>query len=478
MEPTGSDHPLIYILGEAPGKTEDQCDEQFIGDSGQFLRERLPRRWIEDLRFNNVVRDWPIGRDGKNRTPHPVEIECCRPSIIRDIEAAQPAAIFGFGGIPLHWATKRSSIMVARGSRFPVRIGTHVCWYYAFVHPSAVLRQGGGKTELGRVFDRDLRRAFEEMEIVREDAQHGNVPDCQYTPPSVPTKDEIGSAIHLEMGSPARIFRFLDEINQPDKIVGFDIETKGLRPYGEGKKILTFAFSTGDETMAFGLDHRGVSQNFLKELLRDKLRHFFAHPKCRLVAHNLTFEMEWLVHFFGEPVLKAATRYTCSMAQAYILNETKDGHSLDYLIQRYFGFGLKELSNVDIKRLDETPLPDVLLYNALDAKWTAKLFHAQRERLRAEQLEDAFEHHQTRVPTLVASQIRGLCVDQAKAEELNTELIDKMAQLTTDLRADPDVQGLREKGGSCVRALAHAKGGGPVLPGLSPVPRRVGRGED
>ena len=121
MGPTGAELPIVYILGEAPGKTEDEEGVQFVGDSGQFLRDRIPNEWIEYIRFNNVIRDWPIDRFGKNRTPHPTEIECCRPSIERDIEQSQPAAIFGFGNIPLNWALERGGIMTARGRKFPVK---------------------------------------------------------------------------------------------------------------------------------------------------------------------------------------------------------------------------------------------------------------------------------------------------------------------------------------------------------------------
>ena len=75
MKATGAKKPLVYILGEAPGQTEDEQGEQFIGKSGQFLRERIPHRLKSKIRWNNVVRCRPQN----NRNPDHLEIESSRP---------------------------------------------------------------------------------------------------------------------------------------------------------------------------------------------------------------------------------------------------------------------------------------------------------------------------------------------------------------------------------------------------------------
>src|SRR5580765_2590939 len=136
MEPTGSKKPLVYVLGEAPGREEDFGNEQFIGASGQLLRARIPDWLLPKIRFNNVVRTRPF----KNQTPGPIETECCRPSVERDIAESRPKAIFGFGNVPLHWVSKFHGITEWRGRRMPVNIAGHSCWYYSFAHPSFLLR--------------------------------------------------------------------------------------------------------------------------------------------------------------------------------------------------------------------------------------------------------------------------------------------------------------------------------------------------
>src|SRR5258706_14959092 len=56
MPPSGSDRPLIYVIGEGPGRQEDEQGEQFVGGSGKLLRARIPREFKDKIRFNNVVR--------------------------------------------------------------------------------------------------------------------------------------------------------------------------------------------------------------------------------------------------------------------------------------------------------------------------------------------------------------------------------------------------------------------------------------
>ena len=93
MAATGSSNPDVYILAEAPGATEDRRGRQMIGAAGQILRHHLPAKWLDRIRWNNCVRTRPPD----NRTPVSVEIECCRPSVVKDIEETRPQAIFGFG---------------------------------------------------------------------------------------------------------------------------------------------------------------------------------------------------------------------------------------------------------------------------------------------------------------------------------------------------------------------------------------------
>src|SRR5580765_140604 len=171
MPPNGNPKPLVYMLGEAPGEQEDRYGEAFIGPSGECLRSHIDDDWIESLRWFITIRCRPTEKSKEsgrtiNREPTSVEIECCRPKLIRDIEESKPVAIFGFGNVPLHWVTGEAGITKWRGKRLPVKIGTHTCWYYPMYHPSYILQmqeEMRGR-DLEFAFDMDLKRAFAEVD--------------------------------------------------------------------------------------------------------------------------------------------------------------------------------------------------------------------------------------------------------------------------------------------------------------------------
>jgi uracil-DNA glycosylase len=72
MEPSGSEDPVVYIMGEAPGKTEDKEGLQFVGAAGELLRPNIPAKFKKRIRWNNTIRCRP---STDNRDPDKMEVE-------------------------------------------------------------------------------------------------------------------------------------------------------------------------------------------------------------------------------------------------------------------------------------------------------------------------------------------------------------------------------------------------------------------
>jgi DNA polymerase len=72
----GPEKPLIFLLGEAPGKLEDELGRPFIGRSGKFLEHLLADIGISrnDVYITSSVKCRPP----KNRKPMPNELEICK----------------------------------------------------------------------------------------------------------------------------------------------------------------------------------------------------------------------------------------------------------------------------------------------------------------------------------------------------------------------------------------------------------------
>jgi uracil-DNA glycosylase family 4 len=414
MPASGSDKPLVYILGEAPGKDEDIAGRQFVGESGQVLRPRIPRKFKDRVRFNNVVRTRPF----KNETPTDVAIECCRPSVVKDIEETKPKAIFGFGNVPLEWVSGFSGITLWRGRKMPVKIGTHTCWFYPMLHPAYLLRQGRGEgktsgAEDERMFVFDLERAFAEVETLPK--------------PVVHTSEDVWRGMEAIVAGGAEGVRIIAErlhraAEWPE--LGIDYETTRLRPYSAGAQVLSAAVADGEQGFAFPLDHPEAEWNGAERTkVVDLWRQFLHEAKGRRWVHNLAFELEWTAVHFGKEFVRKG-EWEDTSVQASILDERRGKNkpgcfSLEFLVQQHFGFNLKKLTALDRKNLKNAPMEIVLLYNGGDSRYHCLLGLKQEQLIADDDLGYPYELALRRVPTVVLSQLKGVPVDQVENKRLS-----------------------------------------------------------
>ena len=446
--PTGSDHPLVYILGEAAGENEARQREQFIGESGQLLRAYIPRKYKDQIRFNNTIRSHPPG----NRAPERAEIEACRPSIIRDIERTKPKIILGFGNVPLEWVSGFNGVTLWRGRKMPVKVGSHTCWFYPMLHPAYLLRQrrnGDIGSEEERMFVFDMKRAFAEAESLPPAVVHSTA--------DVRKGVEIiteGGSIGLMKVKQA----FAWAMKQP--VIGVDLETNCLRPYMVGSKILTAAVATGERAIAFPFDHPEAQWSKADRAeLGEWWGKFLREAKGVKAVHNLAFELEWTAVKFGEDLVRAGT-WGDTMTQACILDERKGNKkagpfSLEFLVQQYFGFNLKKLAGVDRKNLEDTPIEAVLQYNAPDARYHALLWEKQAVQIKQENLTEADDLGQRRVPTCVLSQVKGLPVDQKEVVKLQVKYDKQLISITKQISELPIVREFKKRKGVEFKPLSN-----------------------
>lgn len=433
MKPHGSKSPLIYMLNDAPTEEDDRRGRHFSGKGGTFLRDQIPRRLEEHIRWNACIRTQPPGRD-----PSFIEIECCRPSIIRDIEETRPRAIFGFGALPLQWALNQTGIARWSGRRVPVKIGGHTCWFFPMMHPDVVLaarrweprhpNEYGSENEFAFVLQ--MRQALDAVEDLPEPFVH----DVEYATEG------------LEIITGARGMRDLERVEElldiaaQESLIGFDYETSCLRPYSKGAKLLSVGMATREHAFAFALRHRESEwgPGHLKKIER-MLEDFLYDAPCKRVAHHLDFELEWSAFFFGKDVIRAQ-QWEDSEAQAYLIDERPGTLSLEFLGMQHFGINLKEINNLDRKRLDDEPLEDVLLYNALDARYHRRLFLKQRPLIKEQGLTWQYEHAVRRVETAVLTQMAGVPVSKTRVKELHDDLAAQQEKVEKELMALPSVK--------------------------------------
>lgn len=442
MEPLWSvesgDDAVVYFLGANPSKQADKRGDPFAGDIMRFLKMRVPAPIMRSARFNNVTRTHNGGRE-----PTHVELECCRPSIVRDIEECKPVAIVTFGSIPLKWAVNETHPTDWMGRRIPVKIGKHTCWLFPFPDPVNVLAMRRWEPNDASSYPSDSEFAFAfYMRQLAKQIRNG-LPD-----PVVHDRDTIFAGVETisghERGDLNRVQRLLEEA-ATWRYVGFDYETNGLRPYNSDKKILSFAVSGEERHVGVAFNHSGAGwSESERDVVRKLLRKFLYAKKPHKISHQLAFEMEWSAYHFGRDVLRKS-RWHDSISQAYVINETIGMLSLATLTVQYFGFNLKEVTKMDRKNLDDAPVDKVLTYNALDAKYHRELFFIQRRIIRDEGLEEVYAHQLRRIPTLVLTTLQGLPVEQKVVTKLRNELQEQVAQVEKEMKALPSVKRFERK---------------------------------
>lgn len=131
----GSADAELVVVGEAPGRREDETGLPFVGPAGKLLDLLLLSVGIErgSAYICNVLKCRPP----KNRDPMADEVETCAPYLHAQLDIIQPRALLAVGKFAAQWLSGReSSVGRLRGTVHEYR-GVPVIATY---HPAYLLR--------------------------------------------------------------------------------------------------------------------------------------------------------------------------------------------------------------------------------------------------------------------------------------------------------------------------------------------------
>ncbi len=94
---SGNKNAAWMIIGEGPGQNEDQQGLPFVGKAGLLLTEMLRAIALdrEEVFIANIVKCRPPA----NRDPSPIEIESCKPYLMRQLALIKPKIIVVLGRV-------------------------------------------------------------------------------------------------------------------------------------------------------------------------------------------------------------------------------------------------------------------------------------------------------------------------------------------------------------------------------------------
>ncbi len=355
MRYTGKGRKKILIVGEAPGRIEDEQGEQFVGEAGETVRERLKNNHIvldRDCYKTNGV----ICRPPKNATPTNTQIQACRHHLLKTVEELKPEKIICFGKIPLQALIchKESISGLGKYTGWKIPDQEFKTWIYVNYHPSYLNRNERDKA-LSNYFDKVLQEAIEHDE-----------PFPKIEPNIQILYDEL------------QIKKKLEYILKNNNLITFDYETTGKRPYRKGHKIFCISIATDNETIAFPFD---INASYV-----DTFKYILSATGIRKVAQNIKFEDLWSSKILN---VKINNWYWDTMLATHIIDNRTGITSLKF--QTYVNFGIAGyedevkpyLDNVDdddlygFNRIEECDLDKVLYYNGEDSFYEHLLFKKQ-----------------------------------------------------------------------------------------------------
>jgi len=104
----------VMIIGEAPGKEEDEMGKPFVGSAGRFLNSVLEGTGLDraDFFITNTVKCRPP----KNRTPRTLEVNTCTSNyLFEQVDLVNPRLVMLLGTVAAKRMLNVKSVNEARG---------------------------------------------------------------------------------------------------------------------------------------------------------------------------------------------------------------------------------------------------------------------------------------------------------------------------------------------------------------------------
>ena len=357
MAPWGDNRRGLMIIGEGPGRTEDQKGMPWQGRAGSALARALRSHGIDlarDCVSLNAVNCRPVD----NRTPLPFEVACCREvKVLPAIRQYRPRVILLMGGSAVSSVigsvlAEAQDAAIGRWRGWQIPLPSIGAWLCPTFHPSYILREEK-RPEIETVWQRDIALA---LPLLDE---------------PVPDPGELRDKIIL-LHDERAVLKALERVKTKKGLISFDYETTGLR--ASLHDLVCIAFAQSPE-WAFAFMYNGQ-----KGPVYDAWRDILADDAIGKISHNLAFESEWSRRHFD---LDHITWAWDSMLAAHVVDNRPGICGLKH--QAFVNFGVPSydtliepyLKSTDPRNpaapnriyqfIDKYGGDECLIYNGIDA---------------------------------------------------------------------------------------------------------------
>jgi DNA polymerase-1 len=414
--PKGPIDASIVLVGEAPGKQEEEEGEAFVGPAGQKLEEALVNAGVDSSQFyiTNTIKCRPL----ENRAPVAEECKKCRDLFLKhEINAYPRKLVIGVGNIGYYGVVpKRTPSGIMSRSGIFEENEEFNCLVLPCVHPAAVLRTPSNQPLLDDV-------AVKIAQFI-----NNNYNLQEKTPVN-----------YKEVRTIADFNKCIKEIKEK-KLLVVDLETQSL-DYFKGR-ILCISISTASYTgwyIPVIENDDSAWSRYDWTIIQEGLREVFEDPTINKIGHNLKFDLEFLIHNFK---WKVKGQLDDTMLMHHMLDENT-AHGLKDLSTRLTDLGsyaieLEEAFNVvkrsripiEEKHFGKIPTDILIKYTCTDVDATFRLYKLFNQQLIEQGLYDTYRNVVMDVmPVLMKMEMTGVRIDKTKIDELKIELKQQIDEL-------------------------------------------------
>ncbi|MGE0366906.1 MAG: DNA polymerase [Phycisphaerales bacterium] len=395
----------VMIVGEAPGKREEDIGKPFQGKAGMLLEEVIEEYGFErrDVFITNAV----SCRPPENRTPTKREVKTCKVWLDAQIKQVKPKFVLLLGNTPLLSVTGATGIKSKRGKPFE----QNGIIYLPTFHPAFILRD----PTMRPIFERDIQ-------LFRTLVDGGGMPrEKKLNSRWVNTWDDFRKMLRELRGT-----------------VSFDIETTCLYPWDDIAEIKMLGFGTKKTQWSILINH--AKSPWTKTDVKRMVKELTSYMEdCFLVTQNGKFDFLWMWVHFG---VRWHEFHDFDVMLAHYMLDENSRHNLKTtpkagpgLAQRFCGAPDWDV-DADTKQLSGD-IDKARIYHAHDLYYTRELRFVLGRMLNKEgDVKRVFEELMMPVSRLFTEiEYDGVCVDHTKFDEAEKYLANELAESLKELRS-------------------------------------------
>lgn len=388
----------MMIIGEAPGKKEDENGQPFVGRSGKYLDDVIEDTGLRRKRI--FITNAVSCRPPDNSKPTKKQIEACGHWLRYQIRKVKPKFVLLLGNVPLRAITGQEGITKARGKPFE-KDGVV---YLPTFHPSYILH---GEYAHDPIFRQDF-------ELFKSLVEGGGMPR---------EKNLSVKVVETEQ----QFERMLRDLSGT---VSLDIESTGLYPWAKHRPnelpekykrdpLDPRAYDAKLTSLGFGTrKHQYIMMPKKFELTKSRMARISEKLEdCIVAGHYAKFDALYMKVHYG-----VDWRIDFDTGLAHYMLDENTRHGLKELAQRFCG-----APNWDVDRKTKQTFDDEaqgILYHAHDLYYTRKLKFIFHKKLEADQkVNEVFRKvMMPLVGIFVAAEFEGPFIDLAKMDRVEKGL--------------------------------------------------------